>query len=390
MPPGLCARIWPVTERPELDLTRQARAKQYARHRRRAYFLGLSLSGAVALVFLAAGLSTSLKLWLTGFQLNGWLLVAAFGALFYLPFLAVGLPIDYYSGFVLPHRFGQSTQTLGGWIKDQAISLTITAALGLPLLVGLYWLLRVAGGSWWLWAAAGYIMVAVVLANLAPVVLMPLFNKYTPLGDDHAELARRLTALAERAGTRVSGVFRFDMSRRTRSANAALTGLGNTRRIILGDTLLDEFSADEVETVLAHELGHHVHRDIPLIILVSGGIALGGLYLASLVMDWGVAAWGFEGPADVAGLPLLGLTLGLFGLITTPLNNAFLRWRERLADRYAVKATGKAAAFASALTRLANQNLADADPEPWVVFLLYSHPPPRERIAAAQRQATAR
>jgi STE24 endopeptidase len=183
----------------------------------------------------------------------------------------------------------------------------------------------------------------------------------------------------------VSGVFRFDMSRRTKAANAALAGLGGTRRIILGDTLLNEFSADEVEAVIAHELGHHVHRDIPLGILVSSGLTLAGLYLASLALDRGAAFFGFAGPADIAALPLFALTLGLFGVLSLPLNNAYSRWRERRADAYALDATRKPQAFADAMTRLANQNLADADPEPWVVWLLYSHPPIRDRVAQASR-----
>jgi STE24 endopeptidase len=205
-----------------------------------------------------------------------------------------------------------------------------------------------------------------------------------PLGDEQAELADRLIRLAEQAGTRVRGVYKFDMSRRTKEANAALTGLGNTRRIILGDTLLTKFTPDEIETVLAHELGHHVHKDIPLSMAFETVLTLVGLYLASLGLRWGVATFGFAGVADIAALPLFGLVMGAYGLITLPLGNAFSRWRERLADEYALQATHKSAAFASALTRLANQNLADVDPEPWVEFLLHSHPALRKRIALAQ------
>jgi STE24 endopeptidase len=176
------------------------------------------------------------------------------------------------------------------------------------------------------------------------------------------------------------------MSRRTKAANAALTGLGNTRRILLGDTLLKEFSPDEIETVLAHELGHHVHRDIPLGILIESLVTLGGLYLASLALNWGVVAFGLDGPADIAALPLFVLVIGLYSLLTMPLSNAYSRWRERLADEYALQATHNGSAYASALTRLANQNLAEVDPEPWVEFLLYSHPALGKRIALAQKQ----
>jgi STE24 endopeptidase len=366
-----------------LDPERQTRAKEYARLRRRLFFVDLAVSSAITLAWLGLGWAAALKARLLVFTHNDWLLVAAFGAIFYLAFVALELPLEYYSGFVLPHRYDQSTQTPGGWIKDQLLGLLLTAVIGLPVLEGVYWLLRVTGALWWLWAAAGYGLFAVVLINLAPVLIMPLFNKYVPLGEEHAELAARLTTLAGRAGTKVSGVFRFDMSKRTKAANAALTGIGNTRRILLGDTLLNAFSSDEVETVIAHELGHHVHRDIPVGIVVSAVITLVGLYLASLALNGGTAAFGFTGPADIAALPIFALAMGLFGLITMPLNNAYSRWREVRADGYALDATRNPQAFANAMTRLANQNLTEADPEPWVVFLLYSHPPIRDRVAMA-------
>ena len=373
---------------PTLDPERQTKAKAYARLRRRLFFVNLGLSGMVTLAWLIFGWPAALKGGLLTFTRNDWLLVAAFGAIFYLSFAALELPLEYYSGFVLPHRYDQSTETLGGWAKDQLLGLLLTAVIGLPVLEGVYWLLRVTGPLWWMWAAAGYVLLAVSLSSLAPVIILPLFNKYAPLGEEHAELAARLTALAARAGTKVSGVFRFDMSKRTKAANAALTGLGHTRRIILGDTLLNEFTTDEVETVIAHELGHHVHRDIPMGIFLSAVVALASLYLASLALNRGAAAFGFSGPADIAALPLFALTLGLFGLITLPLNNAFSRWREVRADRYALAATRNPQAFANAMTRLANQNLAEADPEPWVVFLLYSHPPVRDRVAMAAKFQT--
>ncbi|MFU8771190.1 MAG: M48 family metalloprotease, partial [Anaerolineales bacterium] len=237
---------------------------------------------------------------------------------------------------------------------------------------------------WWLWVAGVMLVFNVVLANLGPVLLLPIFYKLAPLDQERPDLVERLTKLAERAGTRVRGVYKFDMSRRTKAASAALTGLGNTRRIILGDTLLQEFQDDEIETVLAHELAHHVHKDIPLGMLVGSIMTLGGLYLASLGINWGVQTFGFLGVDDVAAFPILMIVMGIFGLVTMPLQNGFSRWRERRADDYALKVTGKKEAYASALTRLANQNLAEVDPEPWVEILLMSHPPLGKRIRMAE------
>ena len=373
----------------EIDAHRQAQAREYARLRRRLFFVDLAAAALILAAWLGLGWSAALKTALLGWTSNDWLLVAAYAVIFYLSFQVIELPLGYYTGFVLPHRYGQSTQTLGGWLKDLALETILSAALGLPLIEALYWLLRVTGDAWWLWAGAGFAALTVILSFVAPTLIMPLFNKYLPLGPEHGPLVERLQQLAARAGTRVSGVFRFDMSRRTRAANAALTGLGGTRRIVLGDTLLNEFTIDEVETVIAHELGHHVHRDIPVGIVVGAVVNLAGFGVAALMMRLGTAALGFSGPADIAALPLLALALGAFGLVTMPVSNGYSRWREVRADTYALEATRKPQAFADAMTRLANQNLADADPEPWVVFLLHSHPPVRQRVAHAAAWAAA-
>ena len=372
---------------PTLDPERQKQAKQYARIRRRLWLVDNALSAVYAFAWLFLGWAISLREWLSGFTSNEWILVPAFVLFFGGIYFLVNLPLSYYSGFVLPHRFDQSNQTLKDWIIDQLKGMAVGAPLGLLLLELLYLALRATGDLWWLWAAGGMLFFSVLLSNLAPILIMPLFNKFVPLGDEHKELADRLMALAERANAKVRGVFKFDMSRRTKSANAALTGIGNTRRIVLGDTLINEFSTDEIETVLAHELGHHVHRDIPLLIAIGTVSTTVGLFLASLGLNWAIGYFGFNGVADVAAFPALGIILGAYGLVTMPLENAVSRWREEKADDYALQATGKKEAFASAFTRLANQNLGEVDPEKWVVYLFYSHPPLGERIAKAQNWA---
>jgi STE24 endopeptidase len=368
-----------------LDPERQKQAKEYARIRRRLWLVDTIFSALYAIAWLAFGWAVVLRDWLMTFTTNPWILVPLFVAIFGGIYTLVNLPLSYYGGFVLPHRFGQSNQTFRDWVIDQIKGLAIGAPIGVILLELLYLALRVTGDLWWLWAAIGMLIFTVLLSNLAPILIMPLFNKYVPLGDEHRELADRLLDLARRANTRVQGVFKFDMSKRTKAANAALTGIGNTRRIVLGDTLINEFSTDEIETVLAHELGHHVHRDIPFLITFGTLSTALSLYLASLALTWAINYFGFSGPADVAAFPALMLIFGAYGLLTMPLDNAVSRWRERMADDYALQATGKREAFASAFTRLANQNLGEVDPEKWVVFMFYSHPPLGERIAKANQ-----
>lgn len=367
-----------------LDPERQEQARQYSRIQRRLMLIELLMGGVYTLAWLLFGWSSALKVYLLEYTSNQWVLVPLFAMLFAGIYLLLTLPLSLYGSYVLPHRFGLSNQTISGWLIDLVKSLLLSALLGGLLLEIIYAVLRLSPQYWWLWVAGILLLFTVLLANLAPVLLMPIFYKVVPLADEHADLVERLLQLAGRAKTRVQGVFQFDMSSRTKAANAALTGLGNTRRIILGDTLIEEFTPDEIETVLAHELAHHVHRDIPTGIVIESFITLVGLYFASLGLQWGVVYFGFESPADIAALPLFILVMGAYGLLTMPIGNAYSRWRERRADEYALRLTRNGSAYASALVRLANQNLADVDPEPWVEFLLHSHPSLSSRIAMAQ------
>lgn len=371
---------------PTLDVERQSKAREYAQLQRRLWLVQLAFSGIYLLAWSLLGLR-SLSGWLSQpgspFSRTPWAVDLLAAALIVMgPYWLLTLPLDFHTGFRLPHRYGLSTQTLRGWIQDQCKFMLLGAALGTPLLLGIYALIR-SQEVWWLWAGIAYSLVAVVMATLAPVLLLPLFYKLNPLNEDRPELVSRLLKLATRNGTSIEGVYAIDMSRRTRAANAALTGLFGTRRIVLGDTLLNEFNDEQIEAVLAHELAHHVHKDIPISILVQTVFNLAAFWFGASLLRWLALPLGLSGADDPAGLPLLGAAFGLSGLVTMPLANAYSRWRERMADRFALKSIERPHAFASAMTQLADQNLAEADPSRWVVLLLHSHPPLSERIASA-------
>jgi STE24 endopeptidase len=362
----------------QLDPERQRLARQYAIIKRRLFFVELGVMVAGVALVLAAGWSVGLRRWAEGISPEPWIVVALYGVALGAAYTVLSLPLGYYSGYVLPRRYGLSVQTFRDWTWDNVKELLISALFGLAGLELLYWLLRAFPEWWWVLMAALVWLFAVAMAQLGPVLLMPIFYKFRPLEDP--ELVQRLTALAERAGARVRGVYVMDMSRRTTAANAMLAGLGRTRRIILGDTLLKDYTHDEIETVLAHELAHHVHNDLLKGLAAEAGLVLAGMWAASVVLGWGVAAFGFEGVADVAALPLFGLAMLLFGLLTMPAGNFMSRQMERAADRYAIRTTGKADAFRSVMVKLAGQNLSEAEPPAWVRFLFYSHPPVSERI----------
>jgi STE24 endopeptidase len=361
-----------------INSERQIKAKEYARIRHRLLALELALTALALVVVLALGLNVWLKQVVLSITRDVWLSTFLYFAVALIAYQVIFLPLSYYSGFVLPHRYGLSTQSLRAWLMDVLKGGALSFVLGALVIEVVYALLRAAPDTWWLWASAFMILFSVLLANLAPVLILPIFFKFEPLQD--TELATRLTALAERAHARVRGVYTMMLSEKTTAANAALMGLGNTRRIVLGDTLYNKYSHDEIETILAHELGHHVHHDIGWSIAVQSVLTLVGFYIADLFLKWSVATLHYDGIADLAAFPLLGFALGAFGLITMPLGNAYSRWREALADEYALETTHNAPAFIGAMEKLADQNLAELEPEPWVEVLLYDHPPIGKRL----------
>ena len=300
------------------------------------------------------------------------------------PWWLLALPLDVYTSYRLPHRYGLSNQTSRSWVTDRLKGLAIDA-LGIPVLFMLYGLLG-SVERWWIWASLGYAALTIVLTTLGPILFIPLFNKLRPLGAAHQDLRDRLTRLAASAGVRVRSVDTIDLSQRTKEANALLVGLGRTRRILLGDTLLESFDADETETVLAHELGHHVHRDIPAGILVYTAAAAVVFGLIDVVLQALVRAGRLESLMDPAGWPAFVLSWSVLTFLEAPLLLAYSRWREARADKFAVRLSGKPEAFIRAMVRLGDQNLTEALPPPWAVVLFASHPPLKQRIEAARRE----
>jgi STE24 endopeptidase len=292
------------------------------------------------------------------------------------------LPLGFWSGYLLERRYDLSTETFAGWLGDEVKSLAVGMLLGGGAAGILYWCIRTSPEYWWLIAGGIFTLLIVALANIAPVLLLPLFYTVKPL--DREALRRRLVALADRAGARVLGAYEWGLGGKTRKANAALAGIGGTRRILVSDTMLAEYSDDEIEVVLAHEIAHHVHGDIWKGILFESVLVVAGFYLASRLLVAMAAAAGLRGVADVAGLPLLLLAAGAVSVVMLPVAHAMSRAFERSADRFALDLTRNPGAFISAMRRLAAQNLAEEDPSPIVQWLFYSHPPIRDRIAAAE------
>jgi len=311
-----------------------------------------------------------------------WLALTLYAACLLLLYRLLLLPLELYGGYYREHMYGLSTQGLGGWFRDWGKGLLLQVILLLPTVNLLYLFIRRDPLRWFLPAGGVLTVLILVLAFAAPVLIDPLFHTFTPLKD--ADLKGRVIRLAERAGVAVEQVLEADASRRTVKANAYVTGFGQTKRIVLYDTLLTRASADEVEVVLAHEMGHRMYQHIWKGVGLSVVALFVGLGITALVLRWGSARGLITHPADPAGLPLLILTLLLLSLVTLPLQNVVSRHFERQADRAALELTGNRQAHIKVEVDLARSNLADITPPRWAVLLLYTHPPVLERIAIAE------
>ena len=362
-----------------------AESQSYNRIKRWLSIADLGVGVLLLVLLLAAGWSG----WLRDRAMHGASDNYSFAVFLYVLMLIllskiVGLPFEYY-GFRIEHEYHLSNQRFRSWLWDEFKGLLVGLVLATIVVELLYSLIRHVQ-HWWLVAWAVFLGLFVLLAQLAPVVLFPIFYKFEPM--ENEELRRRLVLLGERAGTRVRGVYKWKLSEKSKKANAALTGLGATRRIILADTLLDNYSDDEIEAVLAHELGHHVHRHILKSILVQAAITLLGFWLASEVLRYAVDRWNmFETMSDFANLPLLVLVSTVLSFLLMPLLNAYSRFNERQADRYCFRSIAAVTPFVSAMTKLADQNLAEKTPSRWVEWFFHSHPAIAKRISAAQAWA---
>ncbi len=363
------------------DVERQATARRLRSLRIRLSAVRTAVAAGLTLGLVLGG-AGALRDRVLSFQVPSWAATVTFLAVLFALVTAVELPFRYVGGYRWERAFGLSAQRFAGWLKDLAKSLGLglgsTVAAGFVLL----WLLALWPTWWWLAAWMLSLAVSVVLAFLAPIVLVPLFYRFRPLADP--SLRARFESLAAQAKVPIVGVFELRASEKTQRSNAAVMGLGRTRRVVVTDTLLRDFRPEEVETVLAHELAHQKFLD-PL-----RGFGLGS---ATSLVILAVGAWlysilypsfGIESIGDMAGLPLLAALLGLVSLPLRPLELSWSRAREARADRFSLELTRDPANFATAMAKLHDQNLGVADPGPWEKWLFYSHPPGRERVELAR------
>ena len=328
---------------------------------------GLDLLNQLTLTWLGAGMTQQLVL-VVSFALIGGL---------------IGLPLTLYQTFGIEQGFGFNNTTPALWLSDLLKGLLVGLVLGLPILALVLWLMDTGGATWWLYAWVALVAYQLLVMWIAPNVIMPLFNKFTPLED--ATLKDRVTALMTRSGFTAKGFFVMDGSRRSAHSNAFFTGLGSAKRVVFFDTLLAQLNGDEMEAVLAHELGHFKHRHILKMMLTSFAVSLAGLALLGWLSQqvWFYTGLGvtpnLNGGNSALALLLFLLVLPLVTFFVSPISARRSRRFEFEADAYAV-ANSDAKALGSALLKLYQDNAATLTPDPWFVAFYYSHPPASQRL----------
>ncbi len=365
---------------------RETMAKEYDAIHNKLFFLQILVLGILLALYQFSGASEALAEGLASrFGEKYWFATnAAYAIISVFGFAACMFPFSYYSGHVLEHHYGLSNETFGDWFADFIKSLVIDLVLATVLFSVIYALLRWLPGMWWLAAAVFYILFAVVLSTLAPVVIMPLFHKFEPLQE--GELTEAVRQMMEESGIKVVGVFKWGLEEKTATANAAFAGIGRTKRIILGDTLLSGYSQEEILSILAHEVGHYKNRDTLRLMVTSSLLAVLGFYIAHRCLTALVSFYGLSGVDNIAAAPMFIFSIFIFSLISMPFANMHSRRREFAADAYAIEKMGSPDALVSAFEKLADQNLSNKEPAAWIEFLLHSHPSISRRIERARQQ----
>jgi STE24 endopeptidase len=320
--------------------------------------------------------------WLGEFTANRYLQLILMGVFMYASYQISLFIFDYLNGYWLEHKYGLSTETFFKWLWRHTKSISLSGFFLGALIVALYsgvWYVP----YWYLWSWVVWLMLSVILAQLFPVLILPIFYKSTKLEDE--SLLQRFREMSEGTGISVEGVYSLALSESTKKGNAMLAGLGSTRRVLLSDTLLEKFTKPQIEVIYAHELGHHVHRHFLKTLSLHSLISIVFFFLIYLILNPYGGSGSSQTADAVARLPLLMLVLGVFSFFLRPILFAVSRYFERQSDRYALEKTQSPDDFISAFEALTDQNLTDPNPPAWVVFLYHDHPAIGQRIAMAKQ-----
>lgn len=365
-----------------IDQEKQRQAKEYQKKKVTFKLVGSAFFLTYFSILVFSDLSLIIKGRILQFTNSEWQVIAIYIFSVLTAYDLISLPLEFYTSYTFEHKYHFCTQTVGNWFKDYLKSYILSMGFAIPIVEGIYWAIRAFPTIWYLIVSVFAILLIIFLGYLSPILLTPLFFKLKKI-EENNELAQRLRKMCKKVNTKVKGVYEINFSSKTTKANAYLAGLGNTRRIVIADNLLDNFTVDEAEVVFAHELGHHIHRDILKLTFWSGLMCLGGFYFVSIILEK-VSLYFRYGISDIVNFPILALSMSILLFLFGLPFNFYSRKREKAADEFALKTTGKVDAFITSMAKFTNRDLADAHPHPFIEFLLYTHPSISKRINYAQ------
>ncbi len=357
-------------------------AKRYAKTHQILSVIETIIFFVIILILLFTGLSKRIESIAYDYTSNNYFALLIFFGIIGIAEGLITFPLGFYSDYLLEHKYNLSNQTLSGYFKEKLKGFLLGMILGIPLMFAFYYILQVYGSNWWIALGVFMFFISIILGRLAPTLIMPLFYKFKPI--ENESLKNKILELCKKTGIHIKGIFTFNMSKNTKKANAAFTGMGKSKRIILGDTLIENFSEDEIETVFAHEMGHYTKKHILKLMVVSTILTFAGLFITAQLYESSLSYFGFTNISEIAALPLLFLYLSLYSLIISPISNIQSRKYEWEADTFALDTTKDKISFISAMEKLADQNLADKTPNKIVEFLFHSHPSIKKRIEFAK------
>lgn len=357
-------------------------AKKYSKTHQLLSITGSIIFFTVLIILIFTGLSKKIEAIAFSYTSNNYIALIIFLGIVGIFEGIINFPLNFYSDYILEHKYNLSNQTLTIYFTEKLKGFALGLVVGIPVIFAFYYILSSFGENWWLVLGIFMFTFSVIISRLAPTLIMPLFYKFKPI--ENEVIKNKILKLCEKTGVRIKGIFTFDMSKNTKKANAAFTGIGKSKRIILGDTLINNFSESEIETVFAHEMGHYTKKHLLKMMAASTVLTFAGLFITAKLYEASLSYFGFTSVSEVAALPLLFLYLSLYGLITTPFSNIQSRKYEWEADTFALKTTKDKSAFISSMEKLADQNLADKTPNKIIEYLFHSHPSIEKRIQFAK------
>lgn len=360
------------------DISKRKIAKKYFKTHFKLNITYSVLYIAILIAFLVSGASLELKKVISSYVEKNWLIITIYFSLVLILFDFITLPTNFHTNFLVEHRFKLSNQSISTWFLENIKKTIVSLIIGLILIHITYYFLENYENFWWIYTSVIFIFWEVLLSYLAPVILIPIFYKLTSL--ENETLKNKLINLCQSVNTQVKDVYKINLGKDTKKVNAGLTGIGNTRCIILSDTLLEEFTSEEIEVIFSHELGHHYHKHIWKLIGMEIIATFICLYFVNISLGYFSPLLSISKISNIANLPLLVLSFIAVFFFLQPLKNAFSRYLEKKADKFALKNSENPSSFISSMIKLGDKNLSEIKVSPLIEIYFYSHPSLLKRL----------